>query len=69
MELVISDRNELGKAFIERRKQLGLTQGEVADRAAVSLRMLQGMEYGKFSPSLDKMIAVADVLGLKIILK
>jgi y4mF family transcriptional regulator len=45
----------------ERRKTLGLTQHELADRAGVGLRFIRDLEQGKESLRLDK---VNQVLGL-----
>ncbi len=45
----------------KRRKQLGLTQQDLADRAGVGLRFIRDMEQGKLTLRMDK---VNDVLAL-----
>ena len=54
-----------GKIARERRKQLGLTQREVAQRSGVSERTIYSFELGeKPGIHLGKMLAVYEVLGL-----
>ena len=60
----ISDRvymNELSLFIKEKRRSLGVTQIELADRAGVGLRFIRDMEQGKKTLRLDK---VNDVLAL-----
>jgi len=45
----------------KRRKQLGITQRELADKAGVGLRFIRDLEQGKESLRMDK---VNDVLKL-----
>ena len=52
---------ELVKFIKQRRKQLGLTQPELAKKAGVGLRFLRELEQGKESLKMDK---VNDVLKL-----
>lgn len=47
-----------------RRRELGLTQHEVADLAGVSTRFVHTVETGKPSLRLDRLLQVLDVLGL-----
>jgi HTH-type transcriptional regulator / antitoxin HipB len=47
-----------------RRRELGLTQQEVADLAGVSTRFVHTVETGKPSLRLDRLLQVLDVLGL-----
>jgi HTH-type transcriptional regulator/antitoxin HipB len=49
-----------------RRKDLGLTQQELADLAGCSPRFVRALEAGKASVQLDKLLAVLDVLGLEL---
>ena len=51
-------------AFIkEKRKQLKLTQPELAERAGVGLRFLRELEQGKQSVRLDKVNLVLGLFG------
>ena len=52
-----------------RRRQLGLGQGELADLAGVSERLVYALEHGKPSVQLNKVIAVLSALGLHLELR
>lgn len=56
----------LADAVRQRRRSLGLTQGEVADLAGVSAKFLIDFERGKPSVRLDKVTDVLRVLGLEL---
>jgi y4mF family transcriptional regulator len=49
-----------------RRKQLGLTQKELAERAGVGLRFIRDLEQGKESLQLDKVNQVLLLFGHKM---
>jgi len=50
----------------EKRKQLGLTQPELAERAGVGLRFIRELEQGKQSVRLDKVNQVLALFGSEI---
>ncbi len=50
----------------EKRKQLGLTQPELAERAGVGLRFIRELEKGKQSVRLDKVNQVLALFGSEI---
>lgn len=50
----------------KRRKQLGLTQKELAERAGVGLRFVRDLEQGKESLQLDKVNQVLALFGHKM---
>lgn len=50
----------------EKRKQLGLTQPELAERAGVGLRFIRELEQGKQSVRLDKVNQVLALFGSQI---
>jgi predicted transcriptional regulator len=54
--------NEIGK----RRKQLGLTQTDVAQRAGITQAQVARLENSHSVPSMETVIKVAYVLGLKL---
>ena len=56
----------LGRTIRDRRKNLGLTQAELADFAGVSLRVLSSLERGKPTARLDTVVPVLDALGLEV---
>ncbi|HYO20339.1 MAG TPA: type II toxin-antitoxin system Y4mF family antitoxin, partial [Dermatophilaceae bacterium] len=49
-----------------RRKDLGLTQVEVAELAGVSDRFVMELEKGKPTVRLDKLTAVLEAMGLTL---
>ena len=54
-------------AFIkEKRKQLKLTQPELAERAGVGLRFVRELEQGKQSVRLDKLNQVLALFGSEL---
>ena len=51
-------------AFVKRRrKQLGLTQVDLADRAGVGLRFIRDLEQGKQTLRMDKVNQVLALFG------
>lgn len=48
------------------RKDAGLTQEELAQLAGTSERTVRSIETGTGNPSLQAVVAVANVLGLKL---
>jgi len=50
----------------ERRKALGLTQLDLADRAGVGLRFIRELEQGKQSLQLDKVNQVLALFGRRM---
>ena len=55
-----------GEALRERRRQLGLTQEDVATEAGVGRRFVIELERGKPGASLENALRVAALLGLEI---
>jgi len=49
----------------QRRRELGITQQDLADLAGVSVRFLRELEGGKQSIQLNAFLAVLDALGLE----
>ncbi len=50
----------------QRRKQLGLTQQDLAERAGVGLRFIRDLEQGKPSLRMDKVNEVLALFGHKL---
>ena len=50
----------------ERRKHLGLTQSDLAEKAGVGLRFVRDLEQGKPSLRLDKVNQVLDLFGSEV---
>lgn len=65
--LSMNSVSELGAELQRARKQNGLTQEQLADLAGISERTLRSIERGAGNPSIDAVLSVADVLGLRIV--
>ncbi len=52
----------LGKNIKERRKKLGFTQQQLADKMNISLNFMGKIEVAFSKPSLDTLIELADAL-------
>jgi CheY-like chemotaxis protein/DNA-binding XRE family transcriptional regulator len=59
-------RESLGKSIRERRKSLGLTLAQMAQRTGVSLGYLSQIELGKNSASIETLYRISLGLGMKI---
>lgn len=62
----IENGEDLARLVRSRRKELGLTQVELAELAGVSSRFVFDLENAKPSLALDRVRAVAKTLGLTI---
>lgn len=60
---------ELGAALRARRRALNLTQGETADLADISTRVLSDLENGRETVRLDILTAVSTALGMSLSLQ
>lgn len=59
----------LGKQIAERRKELNISQADLAEMSGVSLRTINGIESGHANPSLNVLAEILQVLGLVITLR
>ncbi len=58
----------LGGAIRFRRRHLGLTQGELAVMAGVSINLLCQIENGKSTAQIGKVLDIITVLGMQFVL-
>lgn len=58
--------NKLSRLVKSRRKELKITQVELAERAGVGLRFLRELEQGKPTLRLDKVNMVLDMFGYEM---
>ena len=65
----LSSAQALGEAIRSRRKQLRLTQGELAAAARTSLRFVSEVERGKPTARLDGVLRLLAALGLSLHLR
>lgn len=61
--------SNLGKQIASRRKQLNISQADLAEMSGVSLRTLSAIENGDANPSIDVLSRVLEPLGLVITLQ
>ncbi len=62
----IQDAKQLGEQIRGRRRELGLTQTEVADVANTNLRFVSELERGKPTARLENVMRVLATLGLEL---
>jgi len=60
---------EISKTLRERRRELGVSQADLARLSGLSLHGLSNIETGKGNPSMETLLKVLQVLGLQILLK
>ena len=49
----------------ERRKQLGMSQGELAEKCGITQSAMCDIEKGRNNPKFTTLMKIADVLGFK----
>jgi HTH-type transcriptional regulator/antitoxin HipB len=64
----IDSTQALGHALRAARKQLGLTQSQLALAAGVGLRFIVDLEAGKPTLRLEQVLRVIDALGAEVVL-
>jgi y4mF family transcriptional regulator len=65
-ELAAMDTAAMGTKVRDRRRDLGLTQEELADLAGCSVRFVRFLEHGKPTLRVDKLVDLLAVLGLEL---
>ncbi|MFI2563973.1 helix-turn-helix transcriptional regulator [Paenarthrobacter sp. NPDC018779] len=60
------DAETIGRAIRDARKQAALNQLDLAELAGVAERTVRAVETGKGNPGLGAVIAIANVLGLHV---
>ncbi len=63
------NRQELGTIIQSRRKELKITQVDLALIAEISTKQLSNIEQGKVSTTIDMLSKICETLGLSIELK
>jgi y4mF family transcriptional regulator len=61
--------SEIGISIKNRRKELKISQQQLADLAGVSINTLYKLEGGKANPSIEVLNKLLEVLGLKLVLE
>ena len=57
---------ELGRKLAVQRRAAGLTQEQLAERARLNVKTIQGIEQGRTEPELATMTAIAKALGASL---
>ena len=60
---------EIGETIKQRRVKLGITQLILAQLAGVGINTVVAIERGEGNPRLKTLEAIADTLGMKLVLK
>lgn len=60
----ITNAEQYGKAIRDTRKNLNLTQAEVASACGTGIRFIVDLEHGKPTCELEKALRVAQMLGI-----
>ena len=59
-----SELKAIGERIIERRKQLNLTQEQIAEKMDVSIQMISNLERGNKAIKIDNLIKISEILGV-----
>lgn len=59
-------REDMGLAVRDARLAAGMTQADVASKAGVMRYVVTNLESGKANPTLSTLLAVLDVVGLRV---
>ena len=60
------NKGEIGRYVIERRDTLEISQARLAELSGVSVHTLSNLETGNGNVTLDTLLKVAGILGLKV---
>lgn len=60
------NKEEIGKAIVERRDELRITQARLARVSGLSVHTLSNLETGEGNVTLDTLLKVAETLGYKV---
>ena len=60
------NKAEIGKYIVARRDTLRISQAYLAELSGVSVHTLSNLETGKGNVTLDTLLKIAGVLGLKV---
>ena len=60
------NKEEIGKAIVERRDELHITQARLARVSGLSVHTLSNLETGEGNVTLDTLLKIAETLGYKV---
>ena len=62
-------QSTIGKEIQERRKELGITQPELAELAAVNVNTVVRLERGVSNPTLAVLVRIGEALGMEVTIR
>ena len=62
-------QSTIGKEIQERRKELGITQPELAELAAVNVNTIVRLERGVSNPTLAVLVRIGEALGMEVTIR
>ncbi|HIV79612.1 MAG TPA: helix-turn-helix domain-containing protein [Candidatus Avanaerovorax faecigallinarum] len=65
----ITSTKELGEAMRKRRKELGYTQGYIAEYTGLSASFISNLENGKETAEIGKTLFLINLLGMDLEIK
>lgn len=60
------NKNEIGRYVVERRDALRVSQGRLAELSGVSVHTLSNLETGNGNVTLETLLKITEILGLKV---
>ena len=60
------NKEEIGRYIVERRDTLRISQGRLAELSGVSVHTLSNLETGSGNVTLETLLKVTKILGLKL---
>ena len=69
MDLILftlMNKEEIGRYVVERRDTLRISQGRLAELSGVSVHTLSNLETGNGNVTLETLLKVTKILGLKV---
>lgn len=67
METPVETPQELGALIRRRRRELGMSQTDLAEYAGTGVRLVSELESGKPTAQLDGMYKIAAALGIRLV--
>jgi len=62
----LMNKDEIGRYVVERRDTLNVSQARLAELSGVSVHTISNLETGNGNVTLDTLLKVAGILGLKV---
>lgn len=66
IKFILMNIDRIGEALVLRRKELRVSQSQLADICGVSVHTLSNIEAGGGNPTVGCLMKITDALGMKI---